>query len=371
VAPPGFEGTTVVDPPQVFVPMTMSARMRPGWNAFDDRRDWSLYLFARLSPGVSRDAARQAINVPFQAITRDVEVPLYADASPQVLEGVRNREVLLDAGDTGQRPPAGRIWIAFALLLTVTGTVLIVACGNIAQLLFARAAARSREIAIRLAIGATRRQLVAQLLTESCLLALLGGLGGLIVASWTLDLMASILPPSAATLVDFDFDRSTWLFMFGLTAGAGLLVGLFPAWHSTRPDLVPALKSHAGHVTGGRSAARFRLSLATVQIGLSMALLIMAGLFARSLWNLGRVDLGFDSANLVTFRLAPELIGYDAARSRVLFDHVREELAAIPGVAGISASTVPLLTGSNSIGSVAVDGFQAEPDANTPVPDTR
>jgi hypothetical protein len=132
VAPPGFEGTTVTDPPQVFVPMTMSGQMRPGWNAFENRRDWSLYLFARLNPGVSRDAAQQAINVPFQTITREVEIPLYAAAGPQALEAVRSREVLLESGDTGQRPPPGRIWTAFALLLTVTGTVLLVSCGNIA-----------------------------------------------------------------------------------------------------------------------------------------------------------------------------------------------------------------------------------------------
>lgn len=288
---------------------------------------------------------------------------LYADGSPETLESVRNREVVLEAGDTGQRPPPGRIWTAFALLLTVTGTVLIVACSNVAQLLLARAVARSREIAIRLAIGATRRQLLAQLLTESCVLALLGMVGGLIVARWTLDLIASFLPAEAAMLVDLDLDRSIWLFMLALTAGAGLLVGLFPAWHSTRSDVMPGLKSQSAHLIGAPSATRFRLSLATTQIGLSMALLVMAGLFSRSLWNLGQIELGFDTANLVTFQLSPERSGYDAARSGALFERVREELAVTPGIAAMSASTIPLLTGSNAVSRVAVDGVQADRDA--------
>jgi predicted permease len=356
VAPAGFEGTTVIDPPQVFVPMTMSREMRPGWTGFADRRDWSVYLFARLRPSISIDVAQQAINIPFRAITREVEAPLYTDVGPEIRDALARRAIALESGATGLRPSPGRIWVAFALLLTVTGIVLVVACSNVAQLLLARAAARAREIAIRVAIGASRRQLVEQLLGESFLLAACGGLGGLIVARWTLALIGSFLPARASMLVDLSLDLSVWLFIAGITFGAGLLMGLFPAWQSTKPDVLPALKSQSTHLTGARSATRFRLSLATAQIGLSMVLMVMAGMFARSLWNLSEVDLGFESANLLTFRLSPARNGYDAARASALFDRVEQELASIPGIGSASISTAPLLTGTGSVTRVAVDG---------------
>jgi predicted permease len=356
VAPAGFEGTTVIDPPQVFVPMTMSREMRPGWTGFADRRDWSVYLFARLRPSISIDVAQQAINIPFRAITREVEAPLYTDVGPEIRDALARRAIALESGARGLRPSPGRIWIAFALLLTVTGIVLVVACTNVAQLLLARAAARAREIAIRVAIGASRRQLVEQLLGESFLLAACGGLGGLIVARWTLALIGSFLPARASMLVDLSLDLSVWLFIAGITFGAGLLMGLFPAWQSTKPDVLPALKSQSTHLTGARSATRFRLSLATAQIGLSMVLMVMAGMFARSLWNVSEVDLGFESANLLTFRLSPARNGYDAARASALFDRVEQELASIPGIGSASISTAPLLTGTGSVTRVAVDG---------------
>lgn len=356
VAPAGFEGTAVIDPPQVFVPMTMSREMRPGWTGFADRRDWSVYVFARLRPGFSREAAQQAINIPFRQITRDVEAPLYSDVTSNLREALAKRAVLLERGGTGQRPSPGRIWVAFALLLTVTGIVLVVACANVAQLLLARAAARAREIAVRMAIGASRRQLVEQLLGESFVLAGCGALGGLIVARWTLALIGSFLPARAAMLADLSLDRSVWLFIAVITSGAGLLMGLFPAWQSTKPDVLPTLKSQSTHLTGARSAARFRLSLATTQIALSMVLMVMAGMFARSLWNLSEVDLGFNSANLLTFRLSPARNGYDAPRASALFVRVEQELASIPGIESASVSTAPLLTGTGSVTRVAVDG---------------
>jgi predicted permease len=127
---------------------------------------------------------------------------------------------------------------------------------------------------------------------------------------------------------------------------------------------MPGLKNQSTHLIGAPSATRFRVSLATTQIGLSMALLVMAGLFSRSLWNLGQIELGFDPANLVTFQLSPERSGYDAARSGALFERVREELAVTPGIGAVSVSTVPLLTGSNAVSRVTVDGVQADRDAS-------
>ncbi|MBI1875888.1 MAG: ABC transporter permease, partial [Acidobacteria bacterium] len=180
-----------------------------------------------------------------------------------------------------------------------------------------------------------------------------------------LNLMASILPAEAADTVPFRVDVPVMMFAALLTLGTGFLFGLFPALHSTRSDLTSALKGQAGQPSGARAAARFRTSLATAQIALSMALLVSAGLFTKSLFNVSRVQLGLNVDNVVTFRISPELNGYTPQRSRQLFERLEDELAALPGVTGVAASLVPLLSGSNWGNSVAVEGFDAGPDTDT------
>src|SRR5262249_9180753 len=152
--------------------------------------------------------------------------------------------------------------------------------------------ARGGEMAVRLSLGAGRWQLVAQLLTESCLLAAFGGIAGIVIARWTLGLIASLLPADAASSLQFAIEPSVLAFAAVLASGTGLLFGLCPALRSTRPDLVSTLKGQGGQPSGARSAARFRTSLATAQIALSMALLVSAGLFTKSLMNVSRINLG-------------------------------------------------------------------------------
>ena len=239
----------------------------------------------------------------------------------------------------------------------MTALVLLIACANIANLLLARAAARANEMAIRLSLGASRLQLVSQLLVESCLLAVLGGAAGMLVARWTIDFIASILPDDAATTMSSALDTNVLLFAGGLTIGTGLLFGLFPALHSTRPDLVSTLKGQAGQPSGARSAQRFRTTLATAQIALSMTLLACAGLFTKSLLNVSRVDLGIKVDNVVTFAVSPELNAYKSERSRQLFERLEEELGALPGVTGVTTALVPLLAGNNWGSDVRVEGL--------------
>jgi ABC-type antimicrobial peptide transport system permease subunit len=159
------------------------------------------------------------------------------------------------------------------MLMGVSAFVLLIACANIANLLLARSAARAGEMAVRLSIGASRWQLIAQLLTESCLLAVLGGIAGIFVAYWTLALILSLLPAEVARTLAFRINTPVLLFAAALTLATGILFGLFPALHSTRPDLLSVLKGQSGQPSGARGAARFRLALATAQIALSMALL--------------------------------------------------------------------------------------------------
>ncbi len=249
------------------------------------------------------------------------------------------------------------------LLFATTVIVLLIACANIANLLLARGAGRSMEMAVRLALGAGRRRVVRQLLTESLVLAVLGGAASLLVARLTLTGIASLVPYEAMRL-NPELRPGVVLFTAAVAIGTGILFGLFPALHSTRPELVGTLRANAGQVGGARAAVRFRTSLVTAQIALSMTLLISAGLFIRSLVNVSRVDLGLDAQNVVTFAVSPERNGYDPGRSRVLFQRLEAELAALSGVTGVTASFVPLLAGSSWGTSVSVQGFESGPDVD-------
>jgi predicted permease len=365
VAPRDFRGTTLGNPPQAFVPITLRDTMEQGFSGFDNRRSYWAYLFARLTPGVSVEQARAALGAQYHTIINDVEAVLQKGMSEQTLARFRQKPILIEQEPRGQSSLHREAKAPLVLLLSVTAFVVIIACANVANLLLARGAARASEMAIRLSIGAGRRQLVGQLLTESLLLALFGGAAGLLAARWTLVMIASLLPPEAVATLEFHLDNMVLMFTAALTLLTGLLFGLFPALHSTRPDLVSSLKGQAGQPSGARSAARFRTALATAQIAISMTLLIAAGLFLKSLFNVSRVDLGIKVEKVVTFGVSPALNGYTSERSRQLFARLEEELGALPGVNGVTACLVPLLAGSNWGNDVSVEGFPAGPDTDS------
>jgi predicted permease len=364
VAPRGFEGTTLAARPDLFVPLSMREQMSPGWKGYENRRNYWAYLFARLKPGVTMAQAQAAINVPYAAIINDVEAPLQTGMSDATMQRFRARVLQLAPGWRGQSSVHEEARPALLLLLGVTGLVLLTACANVANLLLVRGAGRAGEMAVRLSIGAGRRQLVIQLLTESCLLALAGGAAGLLVARATLTGMTSILPVQAAATIPATLDTGVLLFALAVSLATGLVFGLYPALHSTRPDLVSVLKSTAGQPSGARAASRFRTGLATSQVALSMALLVAAGLFVKSLYNVSRVDLGLKTDSLVTFSISPDLNGYSPEQSVAFFERVEDALAGLPGVTSVSASTVGLIGGSNWNNGVAVQGFEAGPDTN-------
>ncbi len=365
VAPRGFEGTTLGARPNVFVPISMREALLPGWKGLDNRRSYWAYLFARLKPGVTTAQAQAALDPPYRAIITDVEAPLQTGLSDQTMQRFRTKPLTLEPGERGQSDVRSEARAPLLLLLGVTALVLVTACANIANLLLARAANRSVEMAVRLSIGASRRQVLGQLLVESCTLALAGGLAGLVVSRWTLSAIAALLPPQAVAVIPAGTDGTVLLYALVLSLATGVVFGLYPALHSTRPDLVGVLKGHSGQPFGARSASRFRTVLATSQIALSMALLVAAGLFTKSLYNVSRVELGLTTDRLVTFAVAPSLNGYSSAQALAFFERVEDAVAALPGAAVVSASTVQLIAGNNWNNSVAVQGFEAGPDTNT------
>ena len=364
VAPRGFDGTTLGTQPMVFVPISMRSVLSAGFNHLDNRRAYWIYLFGRLKPGVSMEQARTALNAIYRPIINDVEAPLNEGMSPQMMAQFRAREIVLEDGRRGQSDVHTEARVPLLLLFAITGIVLLSTCANIANLLLARGASRSMEMAVRLSLGASRRHVLAQLLTESCVLAVLGGIASLLVAQWTLAGIAAVLPPEASTMLQLNIRPSVVLFAAVISLGTGLVFGMFPALHSTRPDLVNTIRSNAGQIVGARSANRFRNVLVTSQIALSMMLLISAGLFLRSLMNISRVDLGVKIDQVVTFAISPELNGYAPERSQRLFERVEEELATLPGVTGVSAARVPLLAGSDWGNDVSVEGFPNTPDTD-------
>ena len=365
VAAKGFSGTTLGSSPDVFVPLTMRAVMEPYFgDRFDNRRVYWAYVFARLRPGVTVEQAGREINTVYHGIVNEVEVPLQSGMSESTLERFRSKQVLVEPGYQGQSSVHREARTPLNILFAITGVVLLIACANIANLLLAKGAGRSQEMAIRGSLGASRGHLMGQLLTESLLLALMGGVASLLVAQWTLSGIATLLPPDAVGNLNLALSPRVMAFAGVLALGTGFLFGFYPALHASRADLVTMLKASAGQPGGGRAAARFRSSLVTAQIALSMALLVAAGLFIKSLVNVSRVDLGLETDQVVVFGVSPLLNGYEPERSRALFQDAERDLGVLPGVTSVSAALVPVLGGSSWGTDVAVEGFESGPDVD-------
>ncbi|MFI5207581.1 MAG: ABC transporter permease, partial [Gemmatimonadales bacterium] len=364
IAPRGFDGTTLGAVPAVYIPITMREVLYPLFKRFTARRSYWLYLFARLKPGVTLEQAQVTLNGTYHSIINNVEAPLQNGMSDATMAKFKAKQVVLEEGSRGQSGTRSEAKPSLILLFATTGIVLLIACANIANLLLARAANRASELAIRLSLGATRGQLLAQLLTESFVLAALGGAASLLVARWTIALITQMMPGDAQAALHLSIGASAIWFTGALAIGTGFLFGLFPALHSTRLDLDQVLRTGSGKLAGGRAASRFRTTLVTAQIALSMALLISAGLFVRSLRNVSRVDLGLRADSVVMFGVSPSLNGYAPGRTNRLFVDLTDALRALPGVRDVSAGLVAIVAGNNWGNDVSVQGFPKGPDVD-------
>lgn len=361
VAAPGFTGTTFGSTPRLFVPLTMTHLMIPGWDRYESRISYILYVFGRLEPGGTMEQALAEANALYSSIVNEVEVPLQLAMSAETMQRFRDKQILGEPGRLGQSSVHEEGRVPLLLLLSITGFVLLIACANIANLLLARGASRGQEMAVRSALGGGRGQLLRQLLTESMVLALAGGVVSLFVAYWTLHLVGSFLPPEASQAFALGIEPRVLLFTGLLAIGTGFVFGLYPALHATRPDLISVIRASTGQASGPVSAQRYRGALVTLQFALSLSLLAGAGLFLKSLVNVARVDLGIQTDNVATFSLSPSLNGYESADAVDLFQRTERALAAVPGVSSVSAASVPALAGNSWGTSVTVEGFAWEP----------
>jgi len=344
-----------------WLPMLVSQQLTIGerGNWTNQRGSRGLFLLARLRPGVGIAQAQAAFDV--------IAAQLYA-AYPQEWRTIRGagRPVSVVAERDARLHPdlTGPVAGFMAVLLVVVGLVLLTACANVANLLLARGAARSREIGVRLALGSGRARLVRQLLTENVLIAASGGVFGVLVAWWLMRVLTSFKPPVPIPLaIDLRLDTSVLIFTLTLSVLTGLIFGLAPAWHASKTDIVPVLKDEAA--LGRTRRSRLRGAFVVAQVACSMFLLVGAGLFVRSLLSARAIDAGFDPSNMIVMMVVPELQGYDQARGRSLYDNMLARVAAVPGVQSATlAESVPLSIGGSRRGT-AIEGYQAQPGEDT------
>jgi len=366
VARSGFTGVQVGQVSDLFIPITMKAQMTPNWDGLADRNDHWVTMLGRLKPGMSATKAEAGLAPIYRAIMEG-ELPALKLSARDQREYV-NRKLVLDAGEHGRPVLQHDAKRPLLVLMAMVGLVLLIACANLASLLIARGEGRQREIALRLALGAGRWRLVRQLMTESFLLAVAGGMAGLALASWTLGAIVNSIPEDigAAGLTPH-LDFRVVLFACAVSLLTVAVFGLAPAIRATRTDLQTVLKDQGTNVSGGKANVRVRKFLLISQIALTAVLLAAAGLFAHSLLNLKLQDLGVRPDHVLEFSISPELNRYAPPQTISLAERIRKGIEPLPGVRSVSESEIPMLANSNSSSNITAEGYNAQEDEDTNV----
>lgn len=353
IAPKGFTGMNLGEVAEVWVPLMMQPQVATWLRDINSRGGSWLYMVGRLKPGMSLVQANAGLDALFQQLKQLNPRP--ADLHTVLRPGRQGQSGLPEAMSRPLR-----------LLMGAVGLILLIACANIANLLLARASVRRKEVAVRLALGASRGRLMRQLLTESIVLALVGGGAGLLLALLTSDVLLAYIPTESATLMAMDVSPDTRVLAFTLLLSlvTGVVCGLAPAWQASKPDVLPALKDEM--VTLSRSHRRFGLRnvLVIAQVALSLILLIGAGLFLRTLQKLRGMDLGFTAKTqnvlLVSAELEPPR--YDRNRGQEFYRLLTERLNAMPSVRSVSWASVPPVNEGGSRTTMFMPGYQPGPD---------
>ena len=366
VSAEGFVGLDPTQSPQIRVPVQMKETLLPEWFwlKMDDRRARWVQVFARLKPGFTVESAAAPLQGLFYQIREyEMTLPAAAKWSAYARDQFMKGTLGVEKANTGFSPLRNSFSTALVVLMGMVGLVLLIACANVANLLIARALARQKEISVRLSLGASRAQLIRQLLVESMMLSLTGAAVGIFLAfGMTRALLAFVPAEGNPLLIRPTPDSRILLFTLGVTVLTGMIFGLVPALRASKPDLWTTMKDTVGAIAGVRGSSLFlRKGLIAAQVALSFLLLFGAGLFVRSLQNLKTTDTGFmQMHNLVTFQLAPALNGYDPPRAVNLYRDLRESIRAIPGVKAAAYTIVPLLAGDEWDSYMSVEGYQVK-----------
>ncbi len=357
VAQAGFKGVQAGQAPDVFIPLTMTAQAIPNeW----ELKAWDNYwlpLIGRMKPGMSMKQAEASLQVTYHALVEEQAKQTTKWASETRRQQFVDRKLLLMPGSQG-RPTLQND--AQAPLLALGGMVilvLLIVCTNVASLLMARGASRSREYAIRRALGAERGRLVRAVLIESLILSLAGGLAGLLVAVWGIDTLTSLaMNTGSVEGLSATLDPRILTFNFAVAVGVGILFGIAPALRFSSSDLNVVLRDQDRSSTSGAGHVRIRKVFVAAQMALTVLLLSGAALMTQTLWNLRKVDLGMKIDHVMQFTVSPSLNGYTPARTAAFTNQLTDALAALPGVQGASAAQIALLIGSDNNGGVEIEG---------------
>ena len=365
VAGRGFDGVEPGAVTQVFVPITMKPwimQNAPGLEEMTDRRAAWLQIVGRLRHGVTREQAKASMQVLFhQIIEQEVKEPMLQQASAYDRQQFLKSTIDLIPAATGRSFLRYQMSRPLEVLMAIVGLVLLIACGNVANLLLVRAAGRQKEIAVRLALGASRRQIMRQLLVESVMLSLAGGVIGVALAWLGANTLLGFLPQSSTPLgLSAAPDTRVLFFNFAVALVTGLLFGLVPALQATRPDVASTLKDQAASLAG-TGHARLRKSLVVAQVTLSLLLLIGAGLFIRSLRNLRDSGTGIQPSNLISFAVDPSLNGYSGPKSVAFFRDLNRNLSALPGVQSAALACNAILANEEWDSTVNAEGYASKP----------
>jgi predicted permease len=361
VAPPGFFGFEVGKKPDIWWPIK-AANDETSRQMLSQNNFWWLLMFGRLRPGVSMAQARAEVDLIFRLQQEKIAGAIGANWTPTERRRHFEHRMALESGSAGVTWLRRQFQRPLLILMITVALVLLIACVNIANLLLARAATRRKEIAVRLAVGAGRFRLIRQLLTESVLLAALGGVAGLLFAHWlSLSLLAYLPRENRATL-DIPLDARVLGFTLAISILTGFLFGLAPTWQATKLDLTASLKGQTG-ASATRSRLMLNKLLVVAQVALTLFLLVGAGLFARSLRNLRTLDAGINYENIIKFRIDVGS-GYDTARLIDLHKQALPRLEALPGARSATLAIATPLTGGVLLSRVSVPGYTPAPDEN-------
>jgi predicted permease len=363
VAPLGFQGVLSGDTPDLLVPVMMKREASPNWDGFDDREYRWLNVFARLKPGVPMRQAEAGMQALYRAASEEDIARMKNPLREHDREQYLGQKLELRAAAQGINSLRADWETSLLALMAMVGLVLLIACSNVANLMLARANGRQKEIAIRLAMGAGRMAIVRQLVVESLIIAVAGGVLGLIVTNWTTAGLLRLLPDDATGgWLAASLDWRTLGFCTALAVSTGILFGLAPAIGSTRLDLAPALKEQSGNAAAGGAQAWLRKLFIMAQVALSLMLLVGAGLFGRSLFNLMTEDPGFHAEKLLRFSVDPRLNGYDNARGRAFYRELQQRLTLLPGARSVGGAFLGPFGHGRRSGNITIEGYRAKED---------
>jgi predicted permease len=359
VAAAGFGGISLGSRPGVYVPVTMKKQVTPSWDDLENRRSRWVQSFARLKPGVTREAAEASMQTLYtQIIRQEVEDPYFANVDEYWKEQFLKSNAVVLPGGQGYSNLRRTLETPLRVLMILVSMVLLITCANVSNLMVAKASARRKEIAMRLALGAGRARILKQLLVESFVLALAGGVLGLAMAYWLSHVLIALAPTEEARLaLSPTPDARILSFTLLVSAVAALGFGLLPALQAARTDLLSTMKGQSGTSAAGYGA-RLRKSLVVVQVFVALLLLLGSALFVQSLANLHGVDPGFRATNLVRFKLDPMLSGYDVARTKEFYQRLRGQLSRLPGVESVGLAVVAIMEGNEWDSTITVEGYR-------------